>query len=293
MAAAIREVRREAKKAALVPSVVDAAVATLLSNLVLRLFELPIQSSVSLSSLPGVDSSVVVHVAVPIALALGILVAVAEYVIRLRDSPVEQFEAVNPSVAEALRTARDVLGSDGDHGDESTENGWLTGESKTEPSRMTLALYEDVLDRLRDTSSVELLPTRRIVGALVVALLLSAGSIQVAITDLHLDGLGGDQAVSGGNLDGSDRPTELQNGSAILGNSENVSAGSEEVNATLAGTGGSGDGPGSSAAAYDSTGYTGDTAVESQRAGYLDDDTLEEAELIRDYTLQIREKDDE
>ncbi len=47
------------------------------------------------------------------------------------------------------------------------------------------------------------------------------------------------------------------------------------------------------AAAYDSTGYGGDGAVESQRAGYLADDTLEEADLIRDYSLEIRENEDE
>ncbi|MDS0240143.1 MULTISPECIES: hypothetical protein [unclassified Haloferax] len=281
MADAVREVRREAAKAAVVSSAVDAAVATLLANVAFRVVELPVESSVSLGFLPRVDPGVSVHAAVPLALAVGLLVGVAEYLILMREPPVEQFEAVNPSVAEALRTARDLVADDG---------------NPNRDSRMSVALYDDVLSRLRESSSVELLPTRRIVGALVVALLLSAGSIQVAISDIQFDGLAGDAASAGGGPDRfSDEETRLQNGSSILGDPEDVAAGSEQLNATVAGTGGSGDGdgPDSSAAAYDSTGYGGDGAVESQRAGYLADDTLEEADLIRDYSLEIRENEDE
>ncbi|WP_058567357.1 DUF7502 family protein [Haloferax marisrubri] len=278
MADAVTEVRREAVKAAVVSSVVDAAVATLLANIAFRVVELPIQSAVSLGFLPRVDPAVSVHVAVPIALAVGVLVGVAEYLILMRVPPVEQFEAVNPSVAEALRTARDLVADEG---------------NPNRDSRMSVALYDDVLSRLRESSSVELLPTRRIVGALVVALLLSAGSIQVAVSDIQFEGLAGDGGPAGDSLDQPDEETGLQNGSSILGDPEDVAAGSEQLNATVAGTGGSGDGPESSAAAYDSTGYGGDSAVESQRAGYLADDTLEEADLIRDYTLKIRENDDE
>nr|WP_306466178.1 hypothetical protein [Haloferax sp. KTX1] len=281
MADAVREVRREAAKAAVVSSAVDAAVATLLANVAFRVVELPVESSVSLGFLPRVDPGVSVHVAVPLALAVGLLVGVAEYLVLMRVPPVEQFEAVNPSVAEALRTARDLVTDDG---------------NPNRDSRMSVALYDDVLSRLRESSSVELLPTRRIVGALVVALLLSAGSIQVAISDIQFDGLAGDAASAGGGPDRfSDEETRLQNGTSILGDPEDVAAGSEQLNATVAGTGGSGDGdgPDSSAAAYDSTGYGGDGAVESQRAGYLADDTLEEADLIRDYSLEIRENEDE
>jgi len=281
MADAVSEVRREAAKAAVVSSVVDAAAATLLANVAFRVVELPVRSSVSLGFLPRVDPAVSVHVAVPLALAVGLLVGVAEYLILMRVPAVEQFEEVNPSVAEALRTARDLVADDG---------------NPNRDSRMSVALYDDVLARLRESSSVELLPTRRIVGALLVALLLSAGSIQVAISDIQFEGLAGDGVSAGDRPDQvSDEETRLQNGSSILGDPEDVAAGSEQLNATVAGTGGSGDGDGpeSSAAAYDSTGYGGDSAVESQRAGYLADDTLEEADLIRDYTLEIRENEDE
>ncbi|WP_396612917.1 hypothetical protein ACH9L7_06525 [Haloferax sp. S1W] len=276
MSAAVRAVRREAKKAALVPSVADGAVAALLVNIVLR--TLPVSSlprELSLARLPGVDTAVAIHVAVPIAILIGILVAGAEYTLRMRQPPVEQFEAVNPEVAEALRTARDTLGSGGE-------------------SQMVVALYEDVLSRLRSTSSVELLPTRRVAVAVVLAIALSAASIHLAVADLRITGLGGPSGqLADTDRDGTYRDSELENGSSILGDPENVSTGADELNATLGGTGSGSDSPSSVAAAYDSTGYSSDVAVESQRAGYLADDTLEDEALIRDYTLKIRDQDDE
>ncbi|WP_416839445.1 hypothetical protein [Haloferax sp. DFSO52] len=274
MAAAVTEVRREVQKAALVSSVVDAAIAALLTNVVIRLVTLPFDEFVPLSRLPGVESTATVHVAVPLALVVGLVVGVLEYAVRMERPPIEQFEQVNPSVAEALRTARDTVKTDGS-------------------SKMTLALYDDVLDRLKSTSSQELLPTRRLFVTLLFALLLSVASVQIAVSDLQIDVLNGNGSNGNDDFDGRDETTELQNGSAILGDPEDVTAGSEELNATLSSVSGSGDGPSSSAEAYDSSGFGGDSGVESQRAGYLADETLEEAELIRDYTLKIREQEDD
>ncbi|WP_411963174.1 hypothetical protein [Haloferax sp. YSMS24] len=273
MAAAVTEVRREVKKAALVPSVVDAAVLTLLTNVVLRIVNLPFSESISLAAVPGVDLVAPVHVAVPISLVVGIVAFVVEYSLRMRRPPVEQFERVNPSVAEALRTARDTVGSDRN-------------------SKMALELYDDVLARLRSTSSVELLPTRRVFVTLFIALLLSVASVQVSISDLQFDVLNGNGNGDGDQFGDDDRAAELQNGSAILGDPEDVTAGSEELNATLAGVSGGEEGS-SSADAYDASGFSGDPGVESQRAGYLAEETLDEAELIRDYTLKIRDQDDD
>jgi hypothetical protein len=273
MAAAVDEVRREVKKAALVPSVVDAAVVILLANVVLRVLVLPFSDTVPLGALPGVGPDVTVHVAVPVSLGLGIVVGVAEYTLRMWHTPVDQFERANPSVAESLRTARDSVSAD-------------------RSTAMSNALYDDVLTKLKSTSSVELLPTRRVFVTLVIALLLSVASIQVAVDDIKVDVLNG-QGDGSNTLDPSDRSAELQNGSAILGDAENVTAGTQELNATLSSVARNGDGPQSSAAAYDSSGFSDSAGVQSQRAGYLDDDTLEEAELIRNYTLKIREQEDE
>ncbi|UVE49441.1 hypothetical protein KU306_10965 [Haloferax larsenii] len=276
MNGAVRAVRREAKKAAIVPSVADGAVAALLTNVALRTIRISaLPTELSLARVPGIDSAVSIHPAVPIALLVGVLVALGEYAFRMRRPPVEQFESVNPEVSEALRTARDTLDDDSD-------------------SRMVVALYEDVLSRLRSASSVELLPTRRVALTVVVVIALSAASIHVAIADIEVAGInGGDGQLADSDRDGSYRQSELENGSSILGDPEDVSAGSDELNATLGGTGQGDDSPSSSATAYDSTGYSSDADVESQRAGYLADDTLDDAALIRDYTLKIRDQDDE
>ncbi|MFC7204012.1 hypothetical protein ACFQJC_10835 [Haloferax namakaokahaiae] len=277
MAAAVREVHREVTKAALVPSVADGALVALALNILLRITGFPdANPDLSLAFLPGVEAASI-HVAVPVALAAGTLVAVVEYRYRMRTTAVEQFESVNPDVAEALRTARDTLDDGGD------------GET---PSPMARRLYGDVLTKLQSASSVELLPTRRVVFSVLGVLVLSIASIQVAIVDLDLGGIGGSAGTSIGERD-ADRDADLQNGSAILGDPEDVSAGNNEVNATLSGTNSGEDTPDSQAEAYDSTGFTGDRSVESQRAGYLSDDTLDEAELIRDYTLKIRDKDED
>ncbi|WP_410764948.1 hypothetical protein [Haloferax sp. DFSO60] len=276
MAAAVREVHHEVRKAAVVPSVADGALVALFVNVLLRVTGFPQgNKDISLAFLPGVESAAI-HTAMPIALLAGVVVAAVEYRLRMRTTPIEQFEGVNPDVAEALRTARDTL-DDGD-----------------DPSPMARRLYEDVLTKLQSASSVELLPTRRVVFSVLAVLILSIASIQVAIVDLDLGGLGQPSATVTGDRD-ADRDADLQNGSAILGDPEDVSAGTNEVNATLSGTTSGEDTPNSQAEAYDSTGFTGDRAVNSQRAGYLSEDTLDEAELIRDYTLKIRdqEEDDE
>jgi hypothetical protein len=86
--------------------------------------------------------------------------------------------------------------------------------------------------------------------------------------------------------------TGLQDGSSILGDAEDVPEGSEELDATID-TSGSGSGDGSEAeseAAYGDSGFGGAETVESQRAGFTEREQLEDAELIREYNLRIRDE---
>ncbi|MFC6825870.1 DUF7502 family protein [Halopelagius fulvigenes] len=284
MAAALAEVRGEARKVAVVYAAVDAAFLALLTNLLFRVFRpaaLPEAVSLPAALAGGVPASL------PFPSVLGVAIGVVafggEYALRARRPLVEQFEAANPAVNEALRTARDAL-DDG---------------ANTEMARR---LYEDVLDRLRDASSVELVGTRRVVTTTLLVVLLSVASVHVAVVDLDLTdsvvGVGGDDSTDGEQRPddaSADDPTDLRDGDRILGDAEDVSAGDEAVTATLEGTGGgSGSGGGAgSPASYDSGGFSGD-AVESQRAGFAPDEQLEDAELIREYNLQIRDdRDDE
>ncbi|RDI70715.1 DUF7502 family protein [Halopelagius longus] len=288
MRAALAEVRGEARKVAVVYAAIDATFLALLTNLLFRVVRPPaLPEAVSLpSAVAGAGG--VVPASLPFPSLLGVLVGVVafggEYALRTRRPLVEQFEAANPPVNEALRTARDSL-DDG---------------ANTEMARR---LYEEVLDRLRDTSSVELVGTRRVVTTTLLVVVLSVASVHVAVVDLDLTGSvvgvgGGDATDSQQQPDGAspDEPTDLQNGDQILGDAEDVSAGDEAVTATLDGTGGgsgSGGGGAGSPGSYDSGGFSGD-AVESQQAGFAPDEQLEDAELIREYNLQIRDdRDDE
>jgi uncharacterized membrane protein YgcG len=286
MRRAIREVRSEGRKVAAIYAVVDAAFVVLVVNLALRLYRPSVlPEAVALpASVAGAGGAVpgAVHGASVVGLLLGVVAGVAEFALRTRRPLVEQFEAANPPVREALRTARDAL-DDG---------------ANTE---MATRLYEDVVGRLRETSSAELVGTRRVVLTTVLVVALSIASIQVAVVDLDLtDAIGGSNADDGATrtdpVESDPSQDDLQDGDQILGDAEDVSAGDESLNATIEGSGeGSGGGGSGSTAppsSYDSGGFSGGS-VESQRAGFAEQEQIEDAELIREYNLKIRDDGDD
>ncbi|MFB6196208.1 MAG: hypothetical protein ABEI80_08540 [Haloplanus sp.] len=283
---ALAQIRREGWKAAAIYAVADATLATLLVNLAATLFGVPVlparlpipdpvlsalgDAGVSIAD-PTVASGAVVGAAV------GGLVFVAEVGLRVRRPLVEQFEAVNPSLRESLRTARDAVQAD-------------------RRSAIVLRLYEDVLADLREASSIGLLDLRRVAVTLLLISAVSVATIQVAVTDVRLAGIGGPpdtERTRGGGT--SAEYTGLRDGSSILGEPEDVPTGEEELEATIDTSGtGSGDGAGTdSAAAYDDSGFSDSTAIESQRAGFRRSENLENAELIREYNLRIRQDSEE
>jgi hypothetical protein len=279
MRRALGEIRREGYKVAVVYAIVDAALAVLVANLLVQVVDpealpttVPWPTAVAdalagvLGAPPGpLQTSVLVGV------AAGAVVFGAEFLLRTRRPIVEQFEGANPEVREALRTARDAVEAGRD-------------------SRMVLALYEDVLDRLGRTSSVGLVNLKRVFVTVLVVSAVSLASIQVAVVDLQVSDFEGDDPV-----DDSDPGSDyegLQDASGVLGDPENVSAGEETLNTTLSTQGGGDDGSGSSPAAYESGGFAGSGEVEGQEAGFAESEQLEDAELIREYNLRIRQEDD-
>lgn len=284
MAGALREVRQEGKKAALIYAVVDAVLLFLAVNVLLAVLqpaELPAQVAVPRTVTDQLAQAIgrsIPRVTLPasavVAAVVGLVAFVGEYGYRVRRPLVEQFEAANPGVAEALRTARDAVDDGAD-------------------TRMAARLYEDVLDRLRQSSGVALVDTRRLLVTLVVVVALSLATVQVAVVDLDL--LGG----AGPTDDGSptDRPSEyegLEDGDAVLGEPEDVQAGDENLTAEIESTGGDEELDGSEQFPSNSDGGpgSGSGAVDSQQAGYAAPEDVEDAELIREYNLRIREQDD-
>ena len=284
MRQALAEIRREGWKVAAVYGVVDAALVTLLANLVLSAARpsfvpaaVPVPSAVveplraatgwTLTD-PSVESSAVVGV------AIGLVVFGVEVAVRVRRPLVEQFEAANPGLRESLRTARDAV-------------------ERGRDSQIARRLYEDVVDELGRSSSVGLLDLRRLSATLLVLAVVSAATVPLAAVDLGFDGFGG--AGDDGAPDaGREEYAGLQDPSAILGDPEDVPTGDENLDALVDTSGsGSGDETGpDSAAAYDDSGFAGSGSIESQQAGFTEGERIEDAALIREYNLRIREGTD-
>ncbi|MDS0222981.1 hypothetical protein NDI54_16670 [Haloarcula sp. S1AR25-5A] len=282
MAAALDEVRREGKKAAFIYAVVDAVLLFLVVNVLLTVLapnELPTQLSLPTAVTERIGAAVgrsIPRFSFPTGavagLAVGTLWFFGEYLYRVRKPLVEQFEAANANVTDALRTARDAV------------------EDRAE-TRMAARLYEDVLDGLKQSSSIALVDSRRLIGTLVVIVVLSLATVQVAVVDIGLLDRGPAEMESP-----NDRPSEyegLEDGDAILGESEDVQAGDENLTAQIDSTGGDEEidqnqefpssdagGPGS-----------GSGTVDSQQAGFAGPEEVEDADLIREYNLRIREQD--
>jgi hypothetical protein len=267
--AAVREVRHEWFKVAAVYAAVDAAVVALLVNLLVNL--LAIDALPAEVAVPGGLGSL--STSSLFGILAGLVVGVGEFAYRARQPAVEGFERANPQVSEALRTARDAAADARD-------------------SAMAVRLYEDVLDRLRTTSSAALVDARRVAVPIVVLLVVSVLTVQVAVVDLSLDRFGDDDRAGPGDR-APDEYDGLRDGDEVLGDAEDVSAGDTEKDVVV-GSDGSGEGTGGDApGSYDDGGFATAGDVESQQAGYAPDERIEDADLIREYNLKIREEEDD
>jgi hypothetical protein len=281
--AALSEVRHEVRKAAVVHAAAEGALVAVAATLLLSLAApAPLSGSVSLPAVvfEALTDLPVVGPVAPQTVALGSLVAVGvggvvaagAYLLRLRQPLIERFEAANPPVREALRTARDAV----------------DGGSDTEMARR---LYADVIATLRETSTLELVDARRLTVTVVLVAVVTVASVQVAVINPDLAGV-----LSGGNDPGAavEQPDddELQDGDDILGDAADVEAGDEVENITVPGTG-EGSGDGSTAPGSGTGGGGGTGEFDSQQAGFAGDDRIEDAELVREYNLRIREFEDE
>lgn len=282
MRRAVRQVRREGWKVAVIYAAVDAALATLVVNLLLTVApppSLPGHVPIPETVLAAVEGSptlagATVPTAAAVGVAAGVLVFWVEVGLRVRRPLVEQFEAANGDLRESLRTARDAL-------DDGT------------PTRMARRLYDQVLADLREASSVGLIDLRRVTVTVLVVVLVSVATIHLSVIDVSLLG-GGDEGAA---LPDDGSPSEyggLQDPSSVLGEPEDVSAGQENLDAVVD-TGGSGGDGGSDTdppAAYEDSGFVNADPVESQRAGFSERERLEDAELIREYNVRIRQGED-
>lgn len=294
---AIREIRWEGRKAALVNASVDAMLALLLVNFAFTVFALDVDllgGSMTVGLPPAVtgparDAGLYLPSRVPLAgsLLLGLVVAgtvfAVELAVLLRRNTLEYFEAHNRTVREALRTARDAA-----------EDG--------EDSVVARALYRQVIDRLAATSSREFLDGRRLVLSVLLVGMLAAAAVGLTVAGIQVDpggfvdgtdggagpgagpGTGSDGAGDGGAGVGGEIDAD------VLGERESVDRGTVDRGLDLEGEGEGGGG--ARGGDYDASGFSIDPAdVEAAHAEYTAEGELADAELIRSYGQRIREQE--
>lgn len=274
--AALAEIRRETHKATFIYASLDALCVSLAVYFAVGLADVAV-----LDTAIGASAFDALSLPAPDVGTLGILLAgglafVGEFALRARRPVAERFEAANPEVSEALRTARDTAEDD-----------------RTNP--MAQALYADVLDRLRDTSSVGLVNTTRLIVTVLFAVGLSVATVQTAIVGVDLGAQIGGESSPSNAVTGETPPADLsddslKDGDEVLGDPTNVSAGSENLTAEVGGNPG---GDGQREWDYDSdTGSDRDDgAVEAERAGFTSPERVEDAALVERYARRLEDNE--
>ena len=287
---AVAEIRREAAKAAAVHAALDAMVVFAVLRLSLQLLSVgdgaepvaavPVPDAVG-GSLRGIGVAVPDPVGVSAAslvvAATAVSWLVADAAFRYERLGVERFEAHNPGVAEALRTARDAAASDVE-------------------TPVATELYRTVLRRLEETSSRAFLRRRQLVGVVVALALCSAGIVGVAgagispvdggDVDVAASAGGGGGTGSGTGGGGTDGGASGSGGSAdLLGEEGTVERGTDNRSVRLRG-----EGPDDGSGEYGDGSVAVDSSdVDASPAEFTDEQRPEAADLVRAYTERIRE----
>jgi hypothetical protein len=283
MAAALTEIRREVWKAAVTTGVVDAVAVFLAANLVFAALDpawfpnrvqIPRSVTEQIGSAVGRDPGAAgLPGSATVAAGVGVLAFAVAVWLRVRNPLVEQFEAVNPHLAEKLRTARDAVAADSD-------------------SRMARRLYAEVLADLRASSALALVNVGRLGAMAVVITALSLATVQVAVLDLAL--FDRPEPTVDNSTDEAENYTGLLDGERVLGDREDVSVGDDNQTAQIDSTGGGRD------VDEDRTfpdqerrgGAEGSSSgVDSQQAAFAAPEQVEDADLVREYNRRIRDQD--
>jgi hypothetical protein len=283
MAAALTEIRREVWKAAVTTGVVDAVAVFLAANLVFAALDpawfpsrvqIPRSVTEQIGSAVGRDPGAAgLPGSATVAAGVGVLAFAVAVWLRVRNPLVEQFEAVNPHLAEKLRTARDTVAADSD-------------------SRMARRLYAEVLADLRASSALALVNVGRLGAMAVVITALSLATVQVAVLDLAL--FDRPEPTVDNSTDEAENYTGLLDGERVLGDREDVSVGDDNQTAQIDSTGGGRDVD--EDRTFPDQGRRGgaegsSSGVDSQQAAFAAPEQVEDADLVREYNRRIRDQD--
>jgi uncharacterized membrane protein YgcG len=274
-----KEIRREGAKAAFLHGFVEATLFFVVVYFVL----FTVQPDVIPETVPLEPVGVAVPGAVIVSAALAVVFLVLDTFLVYRRRTLEYFENVNPHINEALRTARDAA----KRGDDSV---------------MAEALYEDVLEELKSTSSDGFVSIPRISGSVILVF-----AVAFLLLSASLGGFGGGESLfsdetttqgssssegegAGGGGGGSGNAEgELQSSEDVLGESGEVTRGVDERDVELdrSGSGGEGGGGGTGSVG-EGRDYTEGVSVEGQRTEFSPEEEIEDAELVKEYNLRVR-----
>jgi hypothetical protein len=295
---AIAEIRNEGLKASLIHGVVESSLVLIALAVGLSLSSpswLPETVTVPASVIEGLNGAAAtagysgtpfaspyeMSAALLLAVAAGLVFFVVDVALVYRSRTVETFEAFNPEVREALRTARDAA-EDG-HDD-----------------TMARQLYDEVIEKLEDTSSGGFISGRRMAMSLV--MIIGIGLLVVYVSMLGLNFQPGEGLFPGGGGPGGDgaasststseeKQSRWDDANSVLGEEKSAGpGGTDSVGVGLTQSGstatGSGTGGGDPGEFPDSS-----TEVQTQRAGYDAQEQIEDADLVKNYNLRIREEE--
>ena len=296
---AIAEIRNEGLKASLIHGVVESSLVLIALAVGLSLSSpswLPETVTVPASVTEGLNEAAAtagysgtpfaspyeMSAALLLAVAAGLVFFVFDVALVYRSRTVETFESFNPEVREALRTARDAA-EDG-HDD-----------------TMARQLYDEVIEKLEETSSQGFISGRRMAMSLV--LILGLGLLVVYVSMLGLNfqpgeglfpgggGPGGSQGAASSQDTSQEKQSKWDDANSVLGEEKTAGpGGADSVGVGLTQSGstatGSGTGGGDPGQFPDSS-----SEVQTQRAGYDAQEQIEDADLVKNYNLRIREDD--
>jgi len=273
-----KEIRREGVKAAVLHGFVEATVFFVVVYFVLFTF----QPDAVPDTIPVEPAGLEIPGAVIVSAVLALLFLVVDAYLVYRRRTLEYFEEVNPQVNEALRTARDAA-------------------NRGENNEMAEALYEDVLEELKTTSSDGFVSMPRIAGSVVLVfavafLLLSAtlggfgGGQSLFSDETTTQGGGGGQGQSeaGGGGGSGNAEGQLQSSEDVLGESGEVSRGTNNQNVELDRSGSGGTGGGTTGSVGEGRDFSNSVQVEGQRTQFSPEEEIEDAELVKEYNLRVR-----
>lgn len=279
-----KEIRREGAKAAFLHGTIEATI--LLVAVYVGLTELQLgfipEDLTTLGPVPVSGSMAV-------AFGLAAVFLVVDTALTYRRRTLEFFEQVNPQVEEALRTARDAA-------------------VREEDSEIADALYKEVLEELRTTSSDGFVSLKRVLGAFalvaIIALLIfgvsslggyGGGGGLFGESTAGGGGGGGESSQSAGSGGGGGEggETTTEDSDDLFGEEGDVVRGDDiqEIELGTSGAGAGGEGSGGSSdteSPSDGRDFSGNVEVEGQRAEFTDEDEVEDAELVKEYNLRVR-----